>query len=488
MNRKNMRVMNFPLAFSPRRGAVLGAACALALTLTLTGCASLQTAYAPPPLAVPGNWSSQPAAAPADAAAEPAQAAQWWTALGDAQLNQLISQALQHSPDMALAAWNIRQAQLALGLAQDKARPSLGASASLGASRDFDAARSGQSHSLGLNLSYELDWWGKLASQRDAAQWRHSATQQDRRSTALVLVASVATLYWQLAHQNEQIASGARSLDYARRTQALVQAQYEAGGVSGLERQQAARSVAAQQAALAALQQARASTRHALAVLLGQPPTGDALAALLPDGEPQALPAGELPELPLQLPAQVLARRPDVQAAEARLRATLADGDALRASYYPSISLTAGLGSSAQSLGQWLSNPVGTLGASLALPFLRQREMRLNSEVAHANYEAAAVGFQKTLLQALQEVEDALAARQQLQQQRHWLQQQRDAALQVESLSEVRYRNGAVALQAWLDAQEARRSAELALSANRQAQLNNLLTLYKALGGAPSEP
>lgn len=486
MNRKNMRVMNFPLAFSPRRGAALGAACALALTLT--GCASLQTAYTPPPLAVPADWSGQRAAAPADAVAEPAQAAQWWTALGDAQLNQLIAQALQHSPDMALAAWNIRQAQLALGLAQDKARPSLGASASLGASRDFGAARSAQSHSLGLNLSYELDWWGKLASQRDAAQWRHSATQQDRHSTALVLVASVATLYWQLAHQNEQIASGARSLDYARRTQALVQAQYEAGGVSGLERQQAARSVAAQQAALAALQQARASTRHALAVLLGQPPTGDALAALLPDGEPQALPAGELPELPLQLPAQVLARRPDVQAAEARLRATLADGDALRASYYPSISLTAGLGSSAQSLGQWLSNPVGTLGASLALPFLRQREMRLNSEVARANYEAAAVGFQKTLLQALQEVEDALAARQQLQQQRHWLQQQRDAALQVESLSEARYRNGAVALQAWLDAQEARRSAELALSANRQAQLNNLLTLYKALGGAPSEP
>ncbi|MDO4725398.1 MAG: TolC family protein, partial [Comamonadaceae bacterium] len=157
-------------------------------------------------------------------------------------------------------------------------------------------------------------------------------------------------------------------------------------------------------------------------------------------------------------------------------------------SYYPSISLTAGLGGSGQSLGQWLSNPVGTLGASLALPFLRQREMRLNSEVARANYEAAAVGFQKTLLQALQEVEDALVARQQLQQQRHWLQQQRDAALQVEALSELRYRHGAAALQVWLDAQEARRSAELALSANRLAQLNQLLTLYKALGGAPDGP
>lgn len=462
----------------------------LLAALAIAGCGSLQSSYAPPGGAIPAQWSApstaQAAGGPRDAAQRPLQRVApqdaWWTQFHDADLNRLIELALRNNADLVTAAWNIRLARLNAGLADDKATPSLGASLGTNASHDFDTGSTSRSYSSGLNLSYEVDLWGKIASQRDAAQWRLEATRYDLQTTATTLVASVATLYWQLAWQNEQIASGEQSLAHVRRTRQLVQAQYDAGDVSGLEVQEARRSVASQESALAQLRQERVATLNALAVLLNQPPSGEAIAGLLPQ-EPKAMPQTRVPDLPAGLPAEILQRRPDLQAAETRLRATLADGDATRTSYYPGISLTGGLSSASTALGNLLSNPVGTLAASLSLPFLNATEMRLNNEISRATYESAVVAFQQTLHTALQEVEDALGARQQLQTQAQWLEEQLDAARRVESLNEVRYRAGATALKSWLDAQESRRSAELAVSSNRLNQLVNQLTLYKALGG-----
>ncbi|RMX06066.1 efflux transporter outer membrane subunit [Corticibacter populi] len=461
------------------RGAL---ACAV---LLVAGCTSLRSDFSAPGVATPAAWSNTAhdrAAVSNAALAHVALEDAWWTHFDDAELNRLIDLALQNNSDLVAAAWNIQQARYSAGLAADSLTPSLGANASSSARRDLDGGSTSHSYAANLSLSYELDLWGKIAAQKDSADWRLAATEQDLQTTAMSLIASVATLYWQLAYQNEQIASGEQSLDYVRRTQQLIQAQYAAGMVSGLEVQESRRSVASQEAALVTLRQNRVATRNALAVLLNVPPSDEALAALLP-AEPPALPTTAVPELPVGVPAEVLARRPDLQAAEARLRATLADADTTRASYYPGISLTAGASSSSTSLGNLLSNPVGSLAASLSLPFLQQTQMRLNTASARASYEAAAIAFQKSLLTALQEVEDALGTRRQLAQQQRWLEEQLDAARQAEQRYEVRYRTGSTALKSWLDAQESRRNAELALSANRLARLTNQVTLYKALGG-----
>lgn len=455
------------------------------LVLALAGCTHLHTPYEARGIDVPAHWSAttDASAAPLE---RPALQDAWWKHLGDAELDRLITLALAHNSDLRLAAWNLRQAEIALGQARNQQAPTPGASASATASHDFDAGSTSRNNSLGLSLNYELDLWGKLASEQSAAQWQVRASEQDVQTTAIALVASVAQLYGQLANQNEQITAGQHSLDYLRRTQQLVQAQYAAGGTSGLEVQEARRSLASQEAALRQLRHNRSATRNALAVLLHQSPSEAALAQLLPS-EPQSLPQ-TVADIPAGIPAEVLARRPDVQATEQRLRATLAQGDATRASYYPSITLTGGLNSASRSLSDLLSNPIATLGASLSLPFLRQTEMRLSQAATRASYEAAVVQFQKTLLTALQEVEDALSNRNQLAEQRHWLSEQLDAARQAESLNEVRYRAGATPLKTWLDAQEARRNAELALAANRLQQWNNQLTLYKALGGDTTLP
>lgn len=461
------------------------------LALLATACSNLQTPYEEPKIAIPTTWSIQQDAFEQtkqsnDVAIKMPQEA-WWKRFDDATLTQLIELALRDNSDLIVAAWNIRQARYAVELSQDEQRPSLSASASTKRARDFDAHSTSRSSSASVGVRYELDLWGHLASQTSAQQWRLNATEQDLQSTAIALVANVAQLYWQLAYQNTQISSGQKSLETVLRTQQIVLSQHQHGAASGLEVQEARRSVASQEAALEQLRQARSQTLNALSVLLNRAPSQD-LFAQLGLIEPQKLLQRALPSIPAGIPADVLARRPDLRAAQANLRALLADADAVRTSYYPAINLTAGVDSASRDLADLLSNPIGSIMASLSMPFLQQTQMRLSTDKAKVVYEAARQTFVKSLLVALQEVEDALKERQQLMRQGAWLKEQFDAAQKAEQLNEVRYQTGAVALKNWLDAQEIRRAAQLQLFANEQAQLNSQLMLYKAFGGDVNLP
>jgi NodT family efflux transporter outer membrane factor (OMF) lipoprotein len=467
-------------ALSPRpRRTLLALAMALGL---LAGCSSLRTPYEPPAASVPAQWS-QAAHAPT---AEPGAAAvtdRWWTAFGDPRLDALVEAAFARNNDLAVAALRVRQARLQADLTEADRLPSVGGSVSAQRQRSLDGGgTTSRSHSVGLSVGWEIDLWGRLASLSSAADWAAQATEQDRQSAALSLAGTVASLYWELGYLNQRIASGEQSVAYAERTRQLIDAQYRAGAVSSLEASEAERSVASQRAALAELQQQRVEARNALAILFDAAPGEAGLARVMP-AEPQALPGGLLPEVQAGLPADLLGRRPDLRAAELRLREVLADADATRASYYPQLTLTGLLGSASQVLGSVLSNPYATLGAGLSLPFLQVNKMKISNALSQAGYEAAVVGFRQTLYTALADVENALSARRNLALQGEELDRSLAAAQRVERLYEVRYRNGAVALNVWLDAQERRRSAELALAANQLARLNSQVTLNLALGG-----
>lgn len=158
--------------------------------------------------------------------------------------------------------------------------------------------------------------------------------------------------------------------------------------------------------------------------------------------------------------------------------------DATRASYFPPLTLTGALGSASTALSNVLQNPVASLGAGLTLPFLRWNEMRLNTRVSEADFEEAVVNFRQSLYQSLADVENALSAREQSTRQNAWLAQALADAREAERLYEIRYRAGAVALRVWLEAQEQRRTAEIALADNRLQRLLNQVTLYQALGGS----
>ena len=406
----------------------------------------------------------------------------WWQSFGDAQLDRLIEAALLRNNDLAAAAIKLRRARLSAGIAADNLQPRLDAGADLGYDRRLRGARDSRRHnSLRASLSYELDLWGRLGSLSDAAEWEMQATEQDRESAALALIGMVAGLYWQGGYLNQSIALGEQSIAYAERTAALTRMRYLAGAASRLESVEALQNVAGQRAAQTQLRQQQVENANALAILFDRAPESDMSAFA---GElPACLPDYPLPAITPDLPAAVLARRPDLRAAEHRLRAALADTDALRAGYYPQFTLTGALGASSGSLHDVLRNPIASLGLGLTLPFLNLDRSRLDIAVSRADYDIAVVDFRQSLYSALRDVENALSAQAQYEKQGEMQRQRLDAAREAERLYEIRYRAGAVALNVFLDAQEKRRNAEIAVAGNRLDALNNRMTLYLALGG-----
>lgn len=448
----------------------------LALALVLTGCGGLvKTPYSAPAISAPARWqhAQHERAALADAP--------WWKAFGDARLDALIEAVLANNNDLAAAGIQVKKAWLKAGLAADKQNPALSSSLAASSSRELSHDKTtSRAYSATASVSYEVDLWGRLASARDAAEWEAKASEQDRADTAWALLATTAKLYWQIAWLNQRIELAGQNIAYAQKTLEIARDKHEAGAISGVDVLQAEQTLASQQASLSELVQQRVEAGNALAILFNAPP-GQSFAV------PDRLPETALPSVEAGLPAALLSRRPDLQAAELRLREALATADATRTSYYPGFSLTGSLGSSSTALSDLIKNPLGTLGAGLSLPFLQWKEMKLSSEAARADFDKAAIAFRQSLYAAMSDVENALSARSQYAGEAELLQRSFAAAKRIEAIYETQYRVGAVPMKTWLDAQQTRREAELALLANRYQRLINHVTLVQALGGSASQ-
>lgn len=441
--------------------------------LALSGCNGLlpRSRYVRPAVTLPQQWQESRVTGSSVATKE-----QWWRDFNDPTLSELIERALKTNNNLAAATIMVKRAQLSSKLTNTNLTPSVSASVDSNYRRDLNSHMETKSSSLTGTASYEIDLWGKLASARDASKWEAEATESDRRSTALSLIGTVAINYWTIAYLNERISTVEASIAYAEKILELVEVKYQAGSVSALDKVQARQTVASQKAQLTQLLQQRTEARNALAILFDQPPENT-----LP--ELQSLPSGPLPKVDAGLPATLLAQRPDLQAAELRLKKYLASVDNTRASYYPSFTLTGSLGTSSTSLVEVIKNPYALLGVGLSLPFIQWNTMKLNVEISKTDYEEAVVNFRQTLYSALSDVENALSARTNHTEEIKQLEESLALSRKAEQLAEIRYRAGATALQSWLDAQESRRDAERALAVVRLGQLKNCMTLYQALGG-----
>ena len=454
-------------------------ATALILGSSLVGCAAVvKTPYQAPTVQTPNSFAYD------NAKSQQIQAElyadQWWTLFGDTQLNQLVDQVIQRNADLAVAGINLQTARLKAGLARDQQGPRVSSGVSTGHSFDLNSGDdAAKGVSVNAGVSYELDLFGKLARQTEAAKWESLATEQDLQATGQTLIGTTANLYWQLGYLNERYNTAQQSLAATQKTYELVRTQYRAGAVSGLDLTQAEQSVQSQKASLSQIEQQRVETRTALAVLLQIP------VQQLNIQEPQRLPRISLPYIAAGLPADILSRRPDLRAAELRLRESLASKDATKTSYYPSISLTGNVGSTSTSLANLLKNPALTLGASLSLPFLQYNDMKKDIKISELDYEKTIVQYRNTLYQAFSDTENALSNRSELDKQVAFQQKNLELADKTERLTEVRYRNGAIALKNLLDAQETTRNARLALVQTKQSQYNAYVVLMQALGGSP---
>ncbi len=433
------------------------------LLLGLTACV---TPYSRPAVNAPAQFAHGAANPSA-----PKVTDRWWQSFNDANLDALVDRVVAANNDLAASALQIREARYRAGIAGLDRFPS--ASGGISGSKTSGQAAN---YSANVSVAYEVDLWGRLNSAKRAADWEVHATEQDRNAAQLALIGTTCELYWRIAYTHQQITARQASLDYARKVLDLVQIQHRAGAVSGVEEAEAEQSVNASVAALAQLQQQLVEYRASLGLLMNGQPMNEA-------DEPQSLPGIALPEVDPGLPAELLSRRPDLQAAESRLREQLATTDALRASFYPALSLTVGAGGASSELGSVLSHATTSLGAALSLPFLDFPRNHLNVRLSQTDYDIAVLTYKQTLLQALADTDNALSNRTQLMRQGDALRDTLANAQKAEGLYAVRYRTGSVALRVWLDAQESRRQSQLDYDNNRLDQLINQSTLYQALGG-----
>lgn len=433
------------------------------LPLLVSGCIyPKRTRFTQPQVSLPATWQNREQSTSVDTP--------WWKAFGDGQLDAVITQALLRNNDALAAAIRVRRAGLEAKLAGIALRPmptgTINYSGSVGRNNLLRNADT----SVGANI--ELDLFGRLRAQRDVARLEYDAVAEDRLSVQLATAATTMQLYWQLGYANQRIALGSQSIRYAQHTLELIQVRYRAGAVSSIELRDSEQALETQTAAQEQLHRGRTTVRNAFLVLLG----GEAFHAPEPQMLPKDQPAAPDPGLPVSL----VARRPDLRAREARLRSTLSGTDAIRASFYPALTLsnifaTAG--------AAFLGNPAGTLSSSLSLPFLDPQRRNLTVAAAQTGYEEATFRFRQNVIQAFREVADGLEAHERLRSGQVHLVRAHDAAVAAESLYEVRFRAGAIPLRMWLDAQERRRTTELSLLENRLQLLLNRIQLDIALGG-----
>lgn len=438
----------------------------MALSLALSAC-SLAPNYQRPDMALPQGWSSVDGVGLAPLPST----TPFWQELGSTDLNRLIDLALAQNLDLEAALHRIEQARAQAKVAGAALYPSVDASGT--ASRIYQDPKNSKSVRGGGSISYEVDLWGKNRNSAQSANYRIDASQFDRQALRLLVTSDVTDFYSQVLSLNDRIRIAEFNLKNAQEILRIIEARFAQGSVSGLEVSQQRVAVNGFRTTLTALVEARSTTANALAILLGRAPQN--LSA--PAAELASL---SLPQVNLTPPATLLTARPDIQSAEAGLRAANADIGVARAAFFPSLTLgvdsviAAGFGGPASA--------ATSLAASLLAPIFTGGALTGNLEGVTARQKELAAQYQKTVLVAFQEVEDALAALKSNNEQ---------AALSVESVKEsqnayniakARFDAGAIDYLTLLETQRSLYQAQDNQISINQGQLQSFVQLRKALG------
>lgn len=436
--------------------------------LLLTGC-SLVPGTDVPTDRIPQQWVR------GEAAAAPLAPVRW-SDLGSAELDRLITEALANNTDIAAALARIEQSRASAKIAGAGLYPQLDASGSLGRTRTDSGrmpARTADTISGSLALSYELDLWQKNRNMRDAALWQLQATEQDNAALVLLVASEVARLYTGVVAFNARMDVAEKNLAYAREVLRVTELRHREGAISGLEEAQQRTSVGNTEAALASLKNQRDIFFHQLAQVVGKAP------AQLQLDPGTHLAQFELKELALTTPWELLQQRPDIAAAEARLRAADIDIGVARANALPGVSL--GLN------GGLSGNPTTTmvgLAASFFAPIFRGGALEGAIERSEAVRDERIASYQSVLLSAFREVEDALSNYEAAVKRRAALKVAADEAQRAEAIARARFTEGGIDFTTLVTTQAALLQAEDSYLSAVQAQLAARIDLMRALGNA----
>ena len=420
-----------------------------------------------------------------------AQTLGWRDFFADPRLEVLVSAALERNRDLAIAVAQVDEARGVYRIQRSDRLPTVGVSADAtrtrlnAASLNTDTASVAQSavverYSFGAGTSsFELDFWGRVRNLSTAARAQYLSTLQAMRAFRLSLIREVAFAYLESREAFERIALAEATVKSRRDGLRIAQRRLDAGVTSALDSRQAETLLTQAETELAALRLAKARSDNLLATLVGGP---------IDEPLPEALPLaqqGQLEALAAGLPSDLLNARPDILAAEERLRAARANIGAARAAFFPTITLTGSYGYVSTDLGNLVgdSGRTWSFGPAIDVPIFDYGRRRGNLAAANARGSIALADYERAIQAGFQEVADALAGRRYLADQVDAQQRATIAQRGLAQFAQTRYREGVVSYLEVLDAERSLFAAEQALLQVRREEAENLVTLYIALGG-----
>lgn len=456
---------------------------AISLVVALAGCA-VGPAYQQPTVDAPAAWKEAPAsttaagwvpAAPADAL----DRGDWWTLFADDTLNQLAAKVQVSNQNIAAAVSNYAQARALVSERQAAVFPSVSLGA--GAQRAGGGGRStGNTLNASLGVGWEPDVWGRLGQLTGSAEAAAQATEADLAAARLSALGTLASSYFQLRGADAEAILLRSTVDGYERSLQIARNRYAAGIAANTDVLQAQTQLANTRADLAGVVADRAKLEHAIAVLTGAAPAGFAVVAVAGGAWNPVVPA-----VPVGVPSTLLQRRPDIAAAERDVAVANAQIGIQRSAYFPSLTLSASVGSSGSVVSDLLrsSTSLWSLGLSVAQVVFDAGAIAARVEGAKAGHEAAVARYRQTVLTAFQSVEDQLTQASTLVAQESLRREASAAADQSEQQMLNRYRAGQVGYTEVVTAQAAAlnaRRALLQLQVNRQVAA---VELVRVMGG-----
>lgn len=408
----------------------------------------------------------------------------WHDFFQDARLKALIEIALRNNRDLRVAVLNIDQTRAILRIRQADELPTL--DAGLTASRGPVAPTYAVSTSLLAGVvvpSYELDFFGRVRALSQAAQNQLLASEEARKTVQISLIASVANAWLNLLADQQLLSIASQTLETRKDTLKLTNLKFDNDSASALDVAQSRSLLEAAKVAMAQAQRQKALDENALVLLIGQPLPNELAADF--GKEPGLSDQKFMPDLPAGLPSEVLTRRPDILAAELQLKSANANIGAARAALFPSFTLTGSFGVAAGDWSSLLNSNVSawSISSQLLAPVFDSGRSQANVKVAEVNKEIAIAQYEKALQSGFREVADALASRASLLDQSSAQKAQLQAEEERWRLTDLRFGSGVASALEKLDADRSLFAARQASVSIEMQQKQNLVTLYKVLGG-----
>lgn len=445
----------------------------------LSGC-MLGPDYERPAVEVPAAYRF------ADAEArDPANLA-WWKQFGDPELERLIGIALTENTDVVIAAARVEEFYGRYGAQRGQLFPQIGTDAQGGRQRSSrigappipePLSNYSDFYSIDLGVSFEIDLWGRLRRASEAARADLLATEENRRTVILSVVATVAGAYVNLLSLDRQLEVSRNTLKVRGDSLDIFRQRFEGGTISELELQQVSSEYQIARATIPALERQIAQQENSLSVLLGRNPG--------PIANRGTLSQLQVPAVPPGLPSELLERRPDIRAAEQQLIAANARIGVAKAAFFPSISLTGLIGFASTDLSELFSSPARTwsYGGALTQPLFTGGTLLGRLMVSEAQQKQALYGYQRSIQAAFAEVENSLVDQAKTREQIDAQSRQVGALSRYSELAWLRYDNGYTSYIEVLDAERSLFQAQLQLT-QAQGQLHfAMINLYKAMGG-----